>query len=717
MNRQVTMFFMVVASLFAAIYAECPNACSAHGKCGAYDMCTCYRNWMSSDCSERICQFGLAHVDIPKGDLNADGAVDMEKVVVNDFIYPYGTTELYAAQADASCNVLTNTAHEYRECSAKGICDRSTGTCTCFEGYEGSACQRASCPSNAGGVCSGHGTCQTIKEIAAADNGNIYRLWDEDSTMGCVCDGGYTGPDCSQRQCKYGVDPLYSDNNATIRYSNWTFGFYTTTTTVVTGNYSLIFYDAYGEDWQTDPIPITANCDTLTDIIESLPNDVIPAGSVRCYQATITTLVSPSPIVDSNVQVVAQYTIAFPKNPGKLPQIDINPYLDGTRSTLYTKEQVSTLGWYVYPNGFTGEDTDFVNNRCKGVTVNILSDADGAYLGGFTSEQARLLKTCLGDADANTVTNQDVYNWDVGTAANNPHLIKLQDATQYQLPARYCPDNNCDFDVDESIYVMPKTLLCTSIAGNPQRFGSVSGVGYCANRDAPGFYAAVYYDTTDRQFRLLTNPHRDYGTTTSFYVYTTNGYLNAVSTNAGVFTTMTSFSTQAKASQYFNNLLFLTNTSTTYTNYFGDLSCENNPNSANGVLDCLNKNDKVLILHPTDFTKNPTYPNIYTVAKLSVEEKTYSSIFPNPTSLQNRLQIRLDYSMNVDYQFTGAATTVARVYKFHTVNPVKTTATNYGYTYAGPCSQRGNCNLDNGQCECYNGYTNDNCDTLNALAQ
>jgi len=52
MNRQVTMFFMVVASLFAAIYAECPNACSAHGKCGAYDMCTCYRNWMSSDCSE-----------------------------------------------------------------------------------------------------------------------------------------------------------------------------------------------------------------------------------------------------------------------------------------------------------------------------------------------------------------------------------------------------------------------------------------------------------------------------------------------------------------------------------------------------------------------------------------------------------------------------------------------------------------------------------------
>jgi hypothetical protein len=36
---------------FAA--AECPNACSGHGQCGAFDKCICYRNWQAADCSER----------------------------------------------------------------------------------------------------------------------------------------------------------------------------------------------------------------------------------------------------------------------------------------------------------------------------------------------------------------------------------------------------------------------------------------------------------------------------------------------------------------------------------------------------------------------------------------------------------------------------------------------------------------------------------------
>lgn len=46
--------------------AECANACNGHGTCNAYDMCLCNRNWQAADCSERVCMFGLAHVDTPK---------------------------------------------------------------------------------------------------------------------------------------------------------------------------------------------------------------------------------------------------------------------------------------------------------------------------------------------------------------------------------------------------------------------------------------------------------------------------------------------------------------------------------------------------------------------------------------------------------------------------------------------------------------------------
>ncbi len=41
------------AMALAVVRAECPNACSSHGRCGAYDACICYRNWGSNDCSER----------------------------------------------------------------------------------------------------------------------------------------------------------------------------------------------------------------------------------------------------------------------------------------------------------------------------------------------------------------------------------------------------------------------------------------------------------------------------------------------------------------------------------------------------------------------------------------------------------------------------------------------------------------------------------------
>ena len=164
---------------------------------------------------------------------------------------------------------LTETAHFYMECSNKGICDRKLGECDCFDGYEGAACQRARCP----GDCSGHGSCEHIQTLAANDFDNVYQIWDAQMTMGCACDPGYSGPDCSVRKCKYGVDPLYVSGDQTARVEGVTYRFTMNATAdqeskmdriryndySFTGTYALKFYDAFGEDYSTIPIEVNAD--------------------------------------------------------------------------------------------------------------------------------------------------------------------------------------------------------------------------------------------------------------------------------------------------------------------------------------------------------------------------------------------------------------------------------------------------------------------------
>merc|ERR1711871_1938435 len=83
--------------------------------------------------------------------------------------------------------VNANDVHPWVECSNKGTCDRKTGTCSCFPGYDGVACQRTTCPNN----CNDRGTCCELQECpSGADPVDGY--------------GNEAGRDCSGRGiCNY----------------------------------------------------------------------------------------------------------------------------------------------------------------------------------------------------------------------------------------------------------------------------------------------------------------------------------------------------------------------------------------------------------------------------------------------------------------------------------------------------------------------------------
>jgi hypothetical protein len=108
--------------------------------------------------------------------------------------------------------------HKYVECSGRGLCDRGTGECQCFDGYEGKGCARTTCPND----CSGHGTCEYIEDMSFGATWTDYTSfgfntdsktfefssWDAGKTRGCVCDATFGDIDCSKRMCPYGNDIL-----------------------------------------------------------------------------------------------------------------------------------------------------------------------------------------------------------------------------------------------------------------------------------------------------------------------------------------------------------------------------------------------------------------------------------------------------------------------------------------------------------------------------
>jgi len=171
------LFLLIALFHLDPVSGQCHNLCSGHGTCDLNGVCSCFDSYTGADCSLRECPTAFAWVDY---------AVDNQQ------------------------------AHQLVECANRGHCNRKTALCQCEPGYYGGACQRSHCPNN----CNFHGRCLSMSEAAESFDG--YKLnhsftsyksslnggtqWDADMIYGCVCDYGFTGYDCSEKECDVGDD-------------------------------------------------------------------------------------------------------------------------------------------------------------------------------------------------------------------------------------------------------------------------------------------------------------------------------------------------------------------------------------------------------------------------------------------------------------------------------------------------------------------------------
>lgn len=675
--------------LLAGGQAECPDGCSGHGNCGLYDQCHCWRGFQGEDCSRRLCPFGKAHVDTPKGDLDGDGEYDEETSLIGSIVWPMGTQEKYPNFTDSRGGEVPNMAHDYRECSNKGMCNFQSGLCECFPGYDGTACQRASCPDD----CSGHGTCRTIKDLAYYESETTYALWDAEVSMGCHCDPGYGGSNCADHLCPKGLDPLYVDSEITARVESTAYKHTTTSAGGLYGTYALKFYDVFDDDFKTKPIKVDATCRDVMDALEALPNTIIARNSVACSSEL--TYTNDMTLKES------EYALTFSGNPGYMKQLVVDTYLDGYRTTILSNDQNDETNspngvqkTYTWTTGMAGEDIDYFSH-CRGVELTLggslstetsLDTAgqyfvnemnSGFYLDSLSAAEVKALKICMGDADGITSNNIEVYNWDYGS---------VTDGTDYRMDGS------------------PHAIKLVKKRPND-------------NFDGGMYYLVWWAGTTAGKFVVANAPKSTVDLDEVYYVFTTDGYVERVIIDRD-------FDSDLDYNEPVVTSWFYPYTNVVYTAV--DTSCLND---ALRVDPCIEQGDMVFMINSafltapmdsSDVTVTTPVQSKYETGNLFQVTRVYTAP-PTLTTfqLEDRFRIVLDKNIGWDGTNTTSAfgwplfnssnVGLASVFKF-------TPATTGNYEFVDSCSNRGTCDTEYGECHCYNGYTAVDCSSQDALA-
>lgn len=241
MLKKIFLFASAIFVVFQEVRSQgCPNSCSGHGQCTNDLTCKCHFNKQQdlngrefTEVTETI--DGVEQTTVEYSDVEIERISQWTGADCSLMTCPRGTSWSKIAVVDGNVEHMKDV-----ECSHQGNCDRNTGLCNCFEGFTGSACHRSTCPNN----CNGHGEC--LSNVAFADvysesmterlnrlnvvasrssssdswsrsitqindkyrgyRATYSQAWDSYMNRGCLCDSGWTGPDCNKRECPSGND-------------------------------------------------------------------------------------------------------------------------------------------------------------------------------------------------------------------------------------------------------------------------------------------------------------------------------------------------------------------------------------------------------------------------------------------------------------------------------------------------------------------------------